>query len=143
MHLCSNCINAVHQLLRAACDHATPYACWVCCSWACSIVVLLRTLIARAMTPIREGAGAMAQKQKHDSDSNMETYDALVLHLLHIGQELLGQKHGIFDRFSQEITLATQGKVHFVLNHQPPDRPSPAQSAYRFPIQFNTHLSVT
>ncbi len=63
----------------------------------------------------------MAQKQKHDSDSNMGTYDTLVLHLLQMGQELLGQKHGIFDRFSQEITLATQGKVHFVLNHQPPE----------------------
>jgi len=78
----------------------------------------------------------MAQKQKHDSDSNMGTYDALVLRLLHMGQELLGQKHGVFDRFSQEITLATQGKVHLTFNHQHPEQPSPAELAYRFPVQF-------
>lgn len=78
----------------------------------------------------------MAQKKKHDSASNAGSYDPLVLRLLHLGQELLGQKHGIFERFSQEITLATQGKVHFVPNHQPPEQPSPAQSAYRFPVQF-------
>src|SRR5256885_1552162 len=48
----------------------------------------------------------MAQKQKRDSDSNTGTYGPLVLRLLHIGQELLGQKHGVFDRFSQEIPLA-------------------------------------
>lgn len=78
----------------------------------------------------------MAQKQKHDSDSNTGTYDLLVLRLLHIGQELLGQKHGVFDRFSQEITLATQGKVHLTFNHQYPEQPSASELAYRFPIQF-------
>ena len=78
----------------------------------------------------------MAQKQKHDSDSNTGTYDALVLRLFHLSQELLGEKHGVFDRFSQEITLATQGKVHLTFNHQHPERPSLSELAYRFPMQF-------
>ena len=78
----------------------------------------------------------MPDKRKGEVVSKPVAYDQLLPHLLHVGETLLGETHGVFDRLSQEIDLVTHGQVQLVLEQETSEQP-PLSTPLCLPVQFS------
>ncbi len=73
----------------------------------------------------------MSDKQKGEGVSKPVAYDQLLSHLLHVGETLLGETQGVFDRLSQEIALVTHEQVQLILQQETSEQPPPPQPRFR------------
>jgi DNA-binding CsgD family transcriptional regulator len=82
----------------------------------------------------------MSDKQQGEVVANPVAYEQLLSHLLHVGETLLGETHGVFDRLAQEVALITHGQVQLVLHQENAEQPPPPPSRFRFLIFFNNRF---
>ena len=82
----------------------------------------------------------MSDKQKGEFGSKPVAYDQLLSHLLHVGETLLGETQGVFDRLSQEIALVTHEQVQLILQQETSEQPPPPQPRFRFLVFFKNRF---
>ena len=82
----------------------------------------------------------MSDKQKGEVISKPVAYDQVLSHLFHIGETLLGETEGVFERFSREIALVTRGQVQLLLYQENAEQSPPPQSPFRFLIFFKNRF---
>jgi DNA-binding CsgD family transcriptional regulator len=78
----------------------------------------------------------MPDKRKGEVVANPVAYDQLLSHLLYVGEALLGETRGVFDRLAQEMALVTHGQVQLVLQEENSEQP-PLATPPCIPVQFN------
>src|SRR5260370_22400579 len=82
----------------------------------------------------------MSDKQKGEGVAKPVAYDQLLSHLLHVGETLLGETQGVFDRLSQEIALVTHEQVQLILQQETSEQPPPPQPRFRFLVFFKNRF---
>lgn len=78
----------------------------------------------------------MSDKQQGEGVSKPVAYDQLLSHLLYVGEVLLGETHGVFDRLAQEMALVTHGQAQLVLEEENAEQP-PHATPPCIPVRFN------
>src|SRR6266851_1641706 len=81
----------------------------------------------------------MSDKRKGEVVAQPVAYDQLVSRLLHAGETLLGETHGVFDQLPQEIALVTHGQAQLVLQ-QETSKQSPLATPHSLPVKFGGRL---
>src|SRR5260370_13033899 len=82
----------------------------------------------------------MSDKQKGEFGSKPVAYDQLLSHLLHVGETLLGETQGVFDRLYEELGAVTHEKVHLIIQQETSEQPPPPQPRFRFLVFFKNRF---
>ncbi len=82
----------------------------------------------------------MSDKQQGEIVANPVASEQLLSHLLDVGEALLGETHGVFDRLAQEVALITHGQVQLVLHQENSEQSPLPPSRFRFLIFFKNRF---